>query len=150
VLAFDTAMVAHVVPRRSEPDGIGVSLDGAAPPDCRPRWRGRRLSSMPALMTVPNLPLRLRDPDVSLPLVRRGLEYRWHVYKLLKETRILGQIVGLCGGERGRLNRVRLRDGRTEPGLGLCNLLAISGSELCLPLIESTQPESNSDMLRDS
>jgi hypothetical protein len=101
-------------------------------------------------MTAPNIPLRLRDPDVSLPLVQRGLEYRWPVYKFLKETRILGQIVGLCGGERGRLNRVRLRDGRTEPGLGLCNLLAISGSELCLPLIESTQPESNSDMLRDS
>jgi hypothetical protein len=72
------------------------------------------------------------------------------VYKFLKETRILGQIVGLCGGERGRLNRVRLRAGRTEPGLGPCNLLTISGSELCLPLIEPTQPESNSDILRDS
>jgi hypothetical protein len=62
---FDTAMVADVVPRRSEPDDIGVSLDGAAPPDCKPRWRGRRLSSMPALMTAPNIPLHLRDPDVS-------------------------------------------------------------------------------------
>jgi hypothetical protein len=92
-LAFDTTMVAHVVPRRSEPDDIGVSLDGAAPPDCRPRWRGRHLSSMPALMTALNIPLRLRDPDVSLPLVQRGLEYRWHVYKFLRRPGFLDRLL---------------------------------------------------------